>query len=275
MSPIGNPFKCVPLLLLLLACGVSTVTFCAAADDNDGGGFLDRGYRVLYRVYEECQHRNMAVSPCLKKKAITFFERLGRIQNLPLGDNLELVRVAPATEDGSRSASAVDLETTLARTNGGGAAADEILNDILFERVAALMNSFNVRISLPRTSSGELKRSVEEGRGKMKKMMGMMMMGMAMKLAALVPIAMGVLFLLAGKALIISKIALVLSLIIGLKKLLSQKQGGDHHHGGWQQSGGWDRSLKGAVVEGTPVPSMTEAERDYAQTLAYSARQKH
>ncbi|KYM78015.1 hypothetical protein ALC53_11482 [Atta colombica] len=106
----------------------------------------------------------------------------------------------------------------------------------------------------------------------MKKMMGMMMMGMAMKLAALVPIAMGVLFLLAGKALIISKIALVLSLIIGLKKLLSQKQG--HDHGGWQQGGGgWDRSLKGVVD--APVSSMTEADREYAQTLAYNARQKH
>lgn len=260
MSAIKGLPKCV---LLLLVCSATI----GRADDD---GFLERGYRALYRVYEECQHRNMAVSPCLKKKAIAFFERLGRIQTLPIGDNLELVRVAPLTDDGARSAGS-DLEMTLARTGG-----DDILNDILFERVAALMNSFNVQISLPKTNSGELKRSVEEGRGKMKKMMGMMMMGIAMKLAALVPIAIGVLFLLAGKALIISKIALVLSLIIGLKKLLSQKQGGHDHHGGWQQGGGgggWDRSLKG--IAGTPVPTMTEADREYAQTLAYSARQKH
>jgi hypothetical protein len=257
MSAIKNLSKCV---LLLLVCSATV-----RADED--GGFLDRGYRALYRVYEECEHRNMAVSPCLKKKAIAFFGRLGRIQTLPISDNFELVKVAPVPEDSSKSA---DLEKTLARTSGS--AMDEILNEILFERMAALMNSFNVQISLPKTTSGELKRSVEEGRGKMKKMMGMMMMGMAMKLAALVPIAMGVLFLLAGKALIISKIALVLSLIIGLKKLLSQKQS-DHGHGGWQQSGGgWDRSLK-ADASG-PVP-MTDADREYAQTLAYSARQKH
>jgi lactoylglutathione lyase len=87
----------------------------------------------------------------------------------------------------------------------------------------------------------------------MKKMMGMMMMGLAAKVAALVPLAIGGLFLLAGKALIISKIALVLSLIIALKKLLSQKQGGGggHHHEmhhGWQPSGGgggWDRRSLG------------------------------
>lgn len=260
MSAIKIISKCV---LLLLVCS-------AIIHADEDGGFLERGYRALYRVYEDCEHRNMAVSPCLKKKAIAFFERLGRIQTLPIGDNIELVKAASSTDDSSKN-TVFDLEKTLARTNGG--AIDETLNDILFERIAALMNSFNVQISLPKTNSGELKRSIEEGRGKMKKMMGMMMMGFAMKLAALVPIAMGVLFLLAGKALIISKIALVLSLIIGLKKLLSQKQGG-HDHGGWQQGGGgWDRSLKGVV--GAPVPSMTEADREYAHTLAYSARQKH
>lgn len=44
------------------------------------------------------------------------------------------------------------------------------------------------------------------GRGKMKKMMGMMGMGMAMKMAAMVPMAMAGLFMLAGKALITAKV---------------------------------------------------------------------
>lgn len=95
----------------------------------------------------------------------------------------------------------------------------------------------------------------------MKKMMGMMMMGFAMKMAAMVPVAIAGLYLLAGKALIISKIALLLAGIIGIKKLLSSKQssgssgwssGGSSAGGGggWQSSGGsggghggggWDR----------------------------------
>lgn len=94
-----------------------------------------------------------------------------------------------------------------------------------------------------------------------------MMMGLAMKAAAIVPLAIGKLFLLASKALIISKIALVLSLIIALKKLLSQKQGGGgghHHHDshhGWQPSGGgggWDRRSLDDGVD--------------AQSLAYSGQ---
>lgn len=91
----------------------------------------------------------------------------------------------------------------------------------------------------------------------MKKMMSMMMMGFAMKMAAMVPVAIAGLYLLAGKALIVSKIALLLAGIIGIKKLLSSKQSGGSSSGwsagtsgsggggGWQSSGGhgggWDR----------------------------------
>ncbi|XP_034949796.1 uncharacterized protein Osi12 [Chelonus insularis] len=247
--------KCVTTFLIISA------TTEASNEEN----FFDRGYRSLYRVYEECQLRSGGLSPCLKKKAITFFERLGRIDNLPISDNLELVKVPDSINNTS-----INYPNDVESLGRAGASRDEILNDILFDRVANLMNGFNVKISLPKTTPGELKRSMEEGRGKMKKMMGMMMMGMAMKMAALIPIAMGVLFLLAGKALIISKIALVLSMIIGLKKLLSQKQDHGSSHGGWQSSGGgggWDRSLKDITNLET-----TESNQKIAQNLAYSAQ---
>lgn len=45
--------------------------------------------------------------------------------------------------------------------------------------------------------------------------------------STLVPLAFGALALLAGKALIVSKLALALASIIGIKKLLS---GSGHHH---------------------------------------------
>jgi Protein of unknown function (DUF1676) len=83
------------------------------------------------------------------------------------------------------------------------------------------------------------------GRGKMKKMMSMMMAGFFMKLLSMVPLAIAGLYVLAGKALIVSKIALLLAGIIGLKKIVSQKQGGGHSSG-WQSGGGgggWERSI--------------------------------
>lgn len=82
-------------------------------------------------------------------------------------------------------------------------------------------------------------------RGKSKKQMSMIMMAIAMKAMMLIPLAIGALFLLAGKAFIISKIALVLALIITLKKLLSKQHEHPHEHGwssgGGGHGGGWDR----------------------------------
>lgn len=60
-----------------------------------------------------------------------------------------------------------------------------------------------------------------------------------------IPLAFGVLALLAGKALIIAKLALALSAIVGLKKLF----GGEHSHEYVSHGGGhYRRSLPGEPV---------------------------
>lgn len=67
----------------------------------------------------------------------------------------------------------------------------------------------------------------EESRGKKKKaakILGPLMAALAMKMMALMPLAIGAIALIAGKALLIGKLALVLSAIIGLKKLLGQQK---------------------------------------------------
>lgn len=76
----------------------------------------------------------------------------------------------------------------------------------------------------------------------------------------MIPLALGALALLAGKALIVSKLALVLAGIIGLKKLLSGS--GDRGHDSGHEvhvssphGSGWGRSY----------------EKEEAQKLAYSA----
>lgn len=78
----------------------------------------------------------------------------------------------------------------------------------------------------------------------MKKMMSMMMAGFMMKMMSMVPVAIAGLYILAGKALIVSKIALLLAGIIGLKKIVASKQSGGQP-AGWSSGGGagWERSI--------------------------------
>lgn len=114
------------------------------------------------------------------------------------------------------------------------------------------------QVKLP--SAADLQRSFNgEERAKRKKMSGLLMIPLLLG-GTLIPLFLGGLALLAGKALIISKLALVLAAIIGLKKLLG---GGGHGHGHEEVvvaspghgSSGWGRSY----------------EKEQAQNLAYSA----
>lgn len=59
------------------------------------------------------------------------------------------------------------------------------------------------------------------GRGKMKKLAGPLMMALGAKLIAIVPILLGGLALFTAKALIVSKIAIVLAAIVALPSLFS------------------------------------------------------
>ncbi|CAG9794899.1 unnamed protein product [Diatraea saccharalis] len=199
----------------------------------------DMGVRYVMRLYEDCQRAD-GVLPCLKKKAILFFDRAARTDAIPLIDGIDIVKtsepeVSPISEN--------DIESSLPRNL---ADKNEALSDMLWDRIASFANSRTVQLSLPRITGQDLNKGVEEGRGKMKKMMSMMMMGASMKMAAMIPLAIAGLFVLAGKALIVSKIALLLAGIMALKKLMSQKGGGGggHESHGWSSggsSGGWDR----------------------------------
>ena len=98
-------------------------------------------------------------------------------------------------------------------------------------------------------------------------------MAVALKAAALLPLALGAIALIAGKALLIGKIALVISSIIGLKKLLGQQKhvtyevvahphhsGSSSHvvshddggHGGYSSGGGATSGDFGGYPSGGP-----------------------
>ncbi|KAK5644796.1 hypothetical protein RI129_006096 [Pyrocoelia pectoralis] len=238
---------CVLVLFIALA---------AVADDS----IENVGLRIAFKVFDECS-KSDGLSPCLKKKALTFLDRLGRMDKLEISDDIKIVKVSNSSKESESPVSEEQLEKNLPRNVN---ARDAVLTDMLWNKVTSLVQTRNIEFSMPRlldSDDDEDDDEVEEGRkgsigGKKKKKIGKkgggMMMGMMMgimgKMMALIPIGIAGLFLLAGKALITSKIALLLSGIIAIKKLVAAKQGDD---GGHQHvvatsgHGGWDkRSLE-------------------------------
>lgn len=112
-----------------------------------------------------------------------------------------------------------------------------------------------------------------EGRGKNKQLIPALVAGVATKVGILGALALKALVLLVGKALLVSKIALFLSVIIGIKKLFEKKQttyevvaqpqGG---HGGWGRSF-TPESFLDVITQITGEPFN-------AQEMAYSAYQQ-
>ncbi|KAH8312160.1 hypothetical protein KR044_009628 [Drosophila immigrans] len=266
--------QAVSLLLLL-------TTLCLAGNGDaateqlsnvpGGNSNQNAGARTLLRVYDECNRAETGFVPCLKKKAISFIDRIAPIDAINVADGIKLMRLESAPRPPAYSEN--ELESTLARS---GTDRDAKLTNMLIERLSYFFNGHSLQVSFPKLTSDEIGRGLEEGRGKMKKMGMMMAMMVATKLMGMLPIAMGALYILAGKALIISKIALLLAGIIGLKKLMAGKSsggssgwssggGGGGGGGGWSSGGGggggggggWDRR------------SLTEA-----QEMAYRAHSR-
>ncbi|KAG4067807.1 hypothetical protein HA402_010493 [Bradysia odoriphaga] len=119
----------------------------------------------------------------------------------------------------------------------------------------------------------------ESGRGRMRNI-GPLMAALITKIGIIGLLVFKGLVLLVGKALIVSKVALILALIIGFKKLLSKKHvtyevvSHPHHvesHAGHHDSysSGWGRALDG-FLEGLEATNLPLPD---AQSQAYSAQQ--
>lgn len=151
------------------------------------------------------------------------------------------------------------------------------LFDLAMDTLSQFMESHTLEVKFPKETTTEVARAIEEGRGKLKKMAGPLLLAVGAKLLALIPLFLGGLIFLAVKALIVSKIAFVLAAILGVQKLggggglgLLGKLGGGGGGGaaGWgsvPSSSGW--STSGSVGGAYPYAR----NYDTAQDLAYNA----
>uniref|UniRef100_A0A182N5P0 Uncharacterized protein n=1 Tax=Anopheles dirus TaxID=7168 RepID=A0A182N5P0_9DIPT len=223
-------------------CVVLAVTVALPAEETGrssrnaiGGGESD----LVGSIYKECLSSD-SVS-CVKYKLFSFIDRVVAKRSVfALTDGVTVVKTpgAPETEGAPRALTG-----------------DESLESLLLSRVQSFLATHTIKVDLKGAdivsavastgraledvsenllaADGEEESEKSEGpaggeaRGKKKKaakILGPLLLAVALKAAALLPLLLGAIALIAGKALLIGKIALVLSAIIGLKKLLSQEK---------------------------------------------------
>lgn len=130
--------------------------FVASSSAED---FYNHGTRVVLRVYDECNKAEHGLTACLKKKAITFIDRVARLDSLAVNEGFKIVKNQNAPE--MKVISENELEKTLPR---GLEDRDEALSELLVGKVASFVNGRTIQIELPKLSTEELGRGLEEGR---------------------------------------------------------------------------------------------------------------
>ncbi|XP_026754444.1 uncharacterized protein LOC113514553 [Galleria mellonella] len=196
-----------------MQCRGSFVLVCLSVLAVASAGTFGDGLKLLGKVYKNCEH-SQEIIKCFKIHAAKFADRAARMETLPILDGVALVK---------RSDLGRAFPSSLPEGDLNSLPSDQV-DKYLNLATTKLLQTHRVVIS-PSAVGDDVGRSLNEARGKLKKMIGPIIAGVAIK-GGFLAIAFQAIALIAGKALLIGKIALLLSAIIGLKKLVS---GGESH----------------------------------------------
>ncbi|TDG48214.1 hypothetical protein AWZ03_005389 [Drosophila navojoa] len=227
-------------VLLLLAAPIWTLEVPHNATAAGESGLL----RTMRHVWTQCAESE-DIFWCCKLQGARLLGRALKVQQLSIVDGINLVRRAGAagTEDTRTGRASIsehqlnnrDLEHMSSKS----------LDALLLERFLHFLHSHQLQVNLPRLlrygernsqdwlqsllgyfTSGEQAGVDSEGRKKKddKKYLGPFIAAVLLK-TAILKMAYHSIAIVAGKALIVGKIALIISAIIGLKKLVSHDGG--------------------------------------------------
>lgn len=163
-------------MLQKVYCGLVVVLLCAvicttAAEEqqqqqqqsNNSNNNSALGLRSVFRIYDECQRSDGGISMCLKKKAVTFIDRISKIDVINIGDGVRVIGVenAATIPKTPKMLSENDLDQMM--TPRSLEERDYLLNSMLTDKLANYISGRKIQISLPQVTSTDLGRGLEEG----------------------------------------------------------------------------------------------------------------
>ncbi|XP_026754252.2 uncharacterized protein LOC113514374 [Galleria mellonella] len=188
------------------------------------------------------------VSLCLKERALKYVDNINTARELNIADGISLL--GTGSPRSARSFEPLSDEPK-ARENQ--------VESRLVDGVADFLENHVIQLRVPKSTVDDVKRSLEEGRGKKKKLKQLLpiLALLQLKIQSLIPLFLGIIAFAAVKGLMLAKAALLASALVLLKKLLSKHEHHEsyevvahpHHeehfsHGG--HGGGWGRSSQDA-----------------------------
>lgn len=155
--------KLIGGICLVLCCATAVIYAEDQTGPGDNSSSASPGLRSMIRIYDECQRTEGGVAMCLKKKAVTFIDRIAKIDVINIGDGVRVVGVidgSGGSTKASKSISENDLDKILPRALDDR---DHYLNNMLTEKLADYISGRKIQISLPQVTSSDIGRGLEEG----------------------------------------------------------------------------------------------------------------
>lgn len=182
--------------LYLVVIFLVTVTVSTAENDSFSG------LRMMKRLYDQCENKP-DMWKCFKIQALKVADRALQSRSFGLVDGVSVVKEASA-----RSFQPVGINSEKLEMLPSGQ-----IDNLLLQTITRFLDTHSVEVNVPKL--------IEEGRGKKGKgFMGPLLALVAIK-GTFLAMAYKAIAAMAGTALIVGKIALVLSAVLGLKKLLN------------------------------------------------------
>lgn len=186
---------------LYLVYYIVLVTAAAAVSSAENETFFS-SFRMMRRLYDQCENKP-DMWKCFKIQALKVADRALHSESFGLLDGVSVVREASAR---SFQPAPVNPEKLELLPSGQ-------IDKLIMQTIGRFLDTHSIEVNVPKL--------MEEGRGKKDKgYMGPLLALVAIK-GTFLAMAYKAIAAMAGTALIIGKIALVLSAVLGLKKLLS------------------------------------------------------
>ncbi|XP_041985533.1 uncharacterized protein LOC121737867 [Aricia agestis] len=197
-------------------------------------------------VVSECVENDTTL--CLKEKALKFTDKLAILKDVNLFEGMTLVNTGSARSARSYEPLSEDPKTR-----------ESQLEERIVDNVGDFLDDHVLQLRLS-DSNDESRQLDEEGRGKkkkkIKKLLPLLLL-LKLKLAALIPLFLGIIAFVALKAVFLGKIVFAMNAFNLIRKLLSKNQSsgssyGPSHdeHPGYNyepaQSSGWSRKVNDA-----------------------------
>lgn len=167
------------------------------------------GLKVLVKILEDCG-QSTEIYKCFKIQGLKILDRLSKLKNVVLVDGVEFIKIANHNREGKQILNYKELEVL----------SNEGINNLIWEKVDNFLDNHKLQLKLSEEETNENTIIGRRGdRRRRKRYMMPLMYALAIKFMFMA-FSYKAVAAMAGTALIVGKIALALSAILGLKKLI-------------------------------------------------------